>query len=47
MIELRAGQSPPCRCVSQRGDIIDVGDKPRYLKILCPETRGVCFLFIL
>ncbi|EFO21753.2 hypothetical protein LOAG_06732 [Loa loa] len=41
VIELRAGQSSPCRCMSQNGDIIDLGDKLRYPEILCPETHGI------
>ncbi|KAL3997907.1 putative integral membrane protein [Acanthocheilonema viteae] len=41
IIELRAGQSSPCRCMSQRGDIIDFGDKPRSSEMLCPETHSV------
>uniref|UniRef100_A0A915PWX4 Large ribosomal subunit protein eL31 n=1 Tax=Setaria digitata TaxID=48799 RepID=A0A915PWX4_9BILA len=41
IIELRAGQSSPCRCLSQHGDIIDLGDKPRFLEIPCPETHGI------
>lgn len=45
VIELRAGQSSPCRCMSQHGDIIDLGDKPRSLETLCLETHGVCFFF--
>uniref|UniRef100_A0A0R3RQK5 Transmembrane protein 94 n=1 Tax=Elaeophora elaphi TaxID=1147741 RepID=A0A0R3RQK5_9BILA len=41
IIELRGGQSPPCRCMSQHGDIIDLGDKLQSLEILCPETHGI------
>uniref|UniRef100_A0AAF5PZI1 Cation-transporting P-type ATPase C-terminal domain-containing protein n=1 Tax=Wuchereria bancrofti TaxID=6293 RepID=A0AAF5PZI1_WUCBA len=34
VIELPAGQSSPCRCMSQYGNVIGLGDKPQLLKIL-------------
>lgn len=43
IIELRAGQIAPCRCISQQGRSIDLGDTAQYPQVTCPETHGVCF----
>ncbi|VDK35644.1 unnamed protein product [Gongylonema pulchrum] len=43
VIELRAGQLAPSRCISEQGEFIDLGDMPQYPQMICPETHGVCF----
>ncbi|VDN01470.1 unnamed protein product [Thelazia callipaeda] len=41
MIVLRAGQEPPCRCISKEGSFLNLGDRSKFQEKLSPETCGV------